>query len=412
MIALSTLFLPHYLGTALGVDALRESPWDIVIAVVRDRSRSPASGSCGARSSTRRARRRRARPRDAAPARDPRARAALLAGRADAGNRRSASSPTWDDLAFALPLAMLAYTGLETVANLAEETREPGRTLPRSLFSAIGLVVVLTAADRGRRALRLPGRERPDGARRGVAEGAARRHRRGAPGARSRPGRRRAASSTSASPVRSSCSRRRRPRCRASRGSPTRSASTGSCRASFGRLNRRTLVSPQAIVAAAAISIALVIGTGAARRRRRVPRQPLLVRRPARLRGGAARGDPAARSPSPTCRGRSGRRSPRRCIGAPLAIAFWLVAMVTHPAARYAGPVWLALGLVALPRRPPPRAHRSSSREVEPVEQLPPGAEFQPRARADEARADRRGDGGDGRRAREGARGAGSTRSS
>ena len=39
---------------------------------------------------------------------------------------------------------MLAFTGLETVANLAEETREPGRTLPRSLFSAIGLVVVLT----------------------------------------------------------------------------------------------------------------------------------------------------------------------------------------------------------------------------------------------------------------------------
>jgi amino acid transporter len=39
---------------------------------------------------------------------------------------------------------MLAYTGLETVANLAEETTEPGRTLPRSLFSAIGLVVVVT----------------------------------------------------------------------------------------------------------------------------------------------------------------------------------------------------------------------------------------------------------------------------
>ena len=39
---------------------------------------------------------------------------------------------------------MLAYTGLETVANLAEETREPGKTLPRSLFSAIGLVVIVT----------------------------------------------------------------------------------------------------------------------------------------------------------------------------------------------------------------------------------------------------------------------------
>ena len=33
VIALSTVFLPHYLGTALGVDALRDSPWDIVVAV-------------------------------------------------------------------------------------------------------------------------------------------------------------------------------------------------------------------------------------------------------------------------------------------------------------------------------------------------------------------------------------------
>src|ERR671931_372466 len=55
-------------------------------------------------------------------------------------------SPTWHSIAFALPLAMLAYTGLETVANLAEETRRPGRDLPRSLFSAIGLVVLLYVA--------------------------------------------------------------------------------------------------------------------------------------------------------------------------------------------------------------------------------------------------------------------------
>src|SRR6266576_763026 len=55
-------------------------------------------------------------------------------------------SPTWHSIAFAIPLAMLAYTGLETVANLAEETRRPGRDLPRSLFGAIGLVVILYAA--------------------------------------------------------------------------------------------------------------------------------------------------------------------------------------------------------------------------------------------------------------------------
>ena len=36
------------------------------------------------------------------------------------------TAPTWGDLAFAIPVAMLAYTGLETVANLAAETREPG----------------------------------------------------------------------------------------------------------------------------------------------------------------------------------------------------------------------------------------------------------------------------------------------
>src|SRR6266516_2662272 len=56
------------------------------------------------------------------------------------------SNPTWHSIAFALPLAMLAYTGLETVANLSEEVRRPGRDLPRSLFGAIGLVVLLYAA--------------------------------------------------------------------------------------------------------------------------------------------------------------------------------------------------------------------------------------------------------------------------
>src|SRR5437868_6055915 len=54
--------------------------------------------------------------------------------------------PSWHSIAFALPLAMLAYTGLETVANLSEEARRPGRDLPRSLFGAIGLVVLLYAA--------------------------------------------------------------------------------------------------------------------------------------------------------------------------------------------------------------------------------------------------------------------------
>jgi APA family basic amino acid/polyamine antiporter len=54
------------------------------------------------------------------------------------------TAPTWHDLAFALPLAMLAFTGLETVANLASETRDPSKTIPRSLFWGIGGVVALS----------------------------------------------------------------------------------------------------------------------------------------------------------------------------------------------------------------------------------------------------------------------------
>ena len=54
--------------------------------------------------------------------------------------------PSWHDLAFALPLAMLAFTGLETVANLAEEARRPGVDLPRSVFGAIATVVTIYVA--------------------------------------------------------------------------------------------------------------------------------------------------------------------------------------------------------------------------------------------------------------------------
>src|SRR5204863_5917909 len=56
------------------------------------------------------------------------------------------TSPTWHSLLFALPLAMLAYTGLETVANLAEEARRPGIDLPRSVFSAVTLVALVYVA--------------------------------------------------------------------------------------------------------------------------------------------------------------------------------------------------------------------------------------------------------------------------
>jgi APA family basic amino acid/polyamine antiporter len=47
-------------------------------------------------------------------------------------------APTWRELIFALSLAMLAYTGIETVANMAEEAKDPGRQVPK----AVNLVVL------------------------------------------------------------------------------------------------------------------------------------------------------------------------------------------------------------------------------------------------------------------------------
>ncbi len=42
-------------------------------------------------------------------------------------------APTWANFALAIPVAMIAYTGIETVSNLAEEARDPRRTIPSSI---------------------------------------------------------------------------------------------------------------------------------------------------------------------------------------------------------------------------------------------------------------------------------------
>ncbi len=42
-------------------------------------------------------------------------------------------APTWSEFALAIPVAMIAYTGIETVSNLAEEARDPRRTIPGSI---------------------------------------------------------------------------------------------------------------------------------------------------------------------------------------------------------------------------------------------------------------------------------------
>src|SRR4029077_7599914 len=42
-------------------------------------------------------------------------------------------APTWSAFVLAIPGAMIAYTGIETVSNLAEEARDPRRSIPGSI---------------------------------------------------------------------------------------------------------------------------------------------------------------------------------------------------------------------------------------------------------------------------------------
>src|SRR6185312_9754420 len=43
------------------------------------------------------------------------------------------TAPTWSSFALAIPVAMIAYTGIETVSNLAEEARDPLRSIPKAI---------------------------------------------------------------------------------------------------------------------------------------------------------------------------------------------------------------------------------------------------------------------------------------
>jgi APA family basic amino acid/polyamine antiporter len=43
------------------------------------------------------------------------------------------TAPSWANFALAIPVAMIAYTGIETVSNLAEEARDPRRSIPSSI---------------------------------------------------------------------------------------------------------------------------------------------------------------------------------------------------------------------------------------------------------------------------------------
>jgi APA family basic amino acid/polyamine antiporter len=354
VIALSALFLPHYLGAALEIETLRDAPWDTVTAIA----------AIAAVATVRLVRRSRLHTPALVVALLDLAVQSLIVVLGFAlvfspevltdGFALAPGQDWLNDVVYAIPLGFVAYTGLETVANLAEEAREPGRTLPRSLFTAIGLVVVLTVlvavvgvtafpatdgtTELGDQWLEAPlvgivtafGGELPAG----IVDVL------------------RVAVGLSAALILvmavttsiSGCARL------------AHSMGThGMLPRELGRLERKTLVSREAIALISIIAICVLLvaapvedearflaGTysfgvllaftlaqlAVIRLRRREPDlgRPFRARPDVRLRG--------VDVPLPAL------------VGAPLTAAVFVVALVTHESARYAGPAWIALGLV------------------------------------------------------------------
>jgi len=52
-------------------------------------------------------------------------------------------APSWSDFALGVAVAMIAYTGIETISNMAEEAKDAARTIPRSVGLTVAAVLGL-----------------------------------------------------------------------------------------------------------------------------------------------------------------------------------------------------------------------------------------------------------------------------
>jgi APA family basic amino acid/polyamine antiporter len=55
-------------------------------------------------------------------------------------------APTWRDFLIAIPVGMIAYTGIETISNMAEEARDETRTIPQAINFVVIAVFAIYAA--------------------------------------------------------------------------------------------------------------------------------------------------------------------------------------------------------------------------------------------------------------------------
>ena len=139
-IAISAFFVPHYLSIFWG--PLRENPWDIVgggIVIVL----LVTLNIVGIQES--------ARVNIGLALIDFATQillvllgfALIFSPHVLASNIHWGVAPTWSQFLLAIPVAMIAYTGIETVSNLAEEARDPVKNIPRAIsFVAVAVFVI------------------------------------------------------------------------------------------------------------------------------------------------------------------------------------------------------------------------------------------------------------------------------
>jgi APA family basic amino acid/polyamine antiporter len=54
-------------------------------------------------------------------------------------------APTWGNFLASISIAMVTYTGIETISNMSEEAKDPGRSVPRATFAVIIAVLFVSA---------------------------------------------------------------------------------------------------------------------------------------------------------------------------------------------------------------------------------------------------------------------------
>jgi basic amino acid/polyamine antiporter, APA family len=144
-VAISAFFVPHYFGSVIGVDALRHSPADIffgigvivALSLVNVVGVKESAGLnvtlavidfftqlllvvVGA--------------------------VLVLSPSTLADNVHFGVAPTWKDFFLAIPIGMIAYTGIETISNMAEEAKDEEITIPGAINRVVIAVFAIYAA--------------------------------------------------------------------------------------------------------------------------------------------------------------------------------------------------------------------------------------------------------------------------